>query len=141
MAPLQLFQRRLETVLAIPDLKKHQHLIQGLGVDGMSSDEEDYVEGNSRTHRHPSNPNYHVLTPRWRSQELTDFLHVIDSLYILFRRLDSSRHRGNWPRPRRYDALNPTFSPKRSWRWPISRSTSTLPFCSLGRITRPFSYL
>ncbi|RXW16639.1 hypothetical protein EST38_g9216 [Candolleomyces aberdarensis] len=101
---------RLETILAIPDLHSHEDLLHLLNVDGMSSDEEDNVHAQLRDTA--VNPSYHVLTPRWRSKELTTFLHVLDSLYIIVRRFDSNRQRGNWPRPRRYDSLNPTFSRK-----------------------------
>jgi hypothetical protein len=41
---------------------------------------------------------------------LTAFLHVLDSIHLLQRHLDIGRQRGNWPRPRLYDALKPTLS-------------------------------
>jgi hypothetical protein len=68
-----------------------------LNVDGMLSDEEDNID--DQPIGASINPSYHVLTPRWRSKELTSFLHVLDSLYIIVRRFDSNRQRGNWPRP------------------------------------------
>ena len=49
---------------------------------------------------------FRVLTPVWRSTELTDFLHVIDSIYFAMRLRDGSKQRGSWPRNRLYDAEN-----------------------------------
>jgi hypothetical protein len=72
----------------------------------MSSDEEEAIDAPPGDQMVDMNPSYRVLTPRWRSKELTTFLHVLDSLYVIVRRFDSSRQRGNWPRPQRYDTLN-----------------------------------
>lgn len=65
-----------------------------LGVEAMSDNE--LEQDSSRTYR--------VLTPVWRSTELTDFLHVIDSVYLALRLKDGSKQRGSWPRHRLYNA-------------------------------------
>jgi hypothetical protein len=55
-------------------------------------------------------PQYRVLTPRWRSEALTNLLHAIDSVHLTLRRMDAARQRGKWPRLRLYDSKSPTLS-------------------------------
>src|SRR5688572_28833775 len=77
-----------------------------LGPDGMSSDESESEElTGSEPHRRSRDgpPVYCVLSPRWRSDELTRFLHLLDSVHLALRRMDPSRQRGSWPRVRRYN--------------------------------------
>lgn len=120
-SPNQLYHRRLEAVAGHHLLQAHLPFLQSLSVDGMSSDEEDSVDvdaANSMSAPGPGtkvtvdNPTYYVLTPRWRSRELSVFLHVLDSVYTMQRRLDPERQRGNWPRPRVYDPVSPRLSKK-----------------------------
>ncbi|KAJ3532379.1 hypothetical protein NMY22_g7765 [Coprinellus aureogranulatus] len=107
-----LFQRRVEALATLPALQEHLPLLQRLSIDGMSSDEEedDNVQSGIARAATVKNPNYRVLTPVWRSKELTMFLHVLDSVYLIKRRLENQR--GNWPRPRVYDPNSPKLSQK-----------------------------
>ena len=70
----------------------------------MSDDELDSAAG--------SNATYRVLTPTWRNSELTDFLHILDSVYFTRRKNDGARKRGCWPRVRFYDPQNIKYSPR-----------------------------
>jgi hypothetical protein len=71
----------------------------------MSTDESDVETGT-----HGAKQSYRVLTPQWRSDELTMFLHTLDSVYIHLRKSDPERQRGSWPRVRRYDAQQKVLS-------------------------------
>ncbi|KAG2010580.1 hypothetical protein CC2G_013395 [Coprinopsis cinerea AmutBmut pab1-1] len=94
--------RKYTTTLELEQLRGFSSLLQRLGPDGMSSDEsEDEVDsapGNRRIR-----PSYRVLTPRWRSDDLTELLHFIDSVHLMLRRMDPARQRGSWPRIRHHD--------------------------------------
>jgi hypothetical protein len=79
-----------------PALKAHLPFLQDLGWEGMSTDESDADEATGARR-------YQVLTPLWRSAELTAFLHSIDSVAHSIRRSDPSKQRGSWPRIRDYD--------------------------------------
>lgn len=70
----------------------------------MSTDESDTDEAGASTRR------YRVLTPLWRSTELTSFLHMIDSIALSIRRSDASKQRGSWPRIRDYDPQRKVLS-------------------------------
>ncbi|KAJ3544295.1 hypothetical protein NMY22_g2826 [Coprinellus aureogranulatus] len=108
-----LFQRRVEALATLPALQQHLPLLQRLSIDGMSSDEEEDADDLPRQIARgvpARNPNYRVLTPVWRSKELTMFLHILDSVYLIKRRLENQR--GNWPRPRVYDPSNLKMSKK-----------------------------
>jgi hypothetical protein len=94
--------------------------MQALGPDGMSSDESDTegaISSSSTSQPRRGNnggpsalPAYRVLSPRWRSDELTNFLHLLDNLHISLRRMDPTRQRGSWPRVRYYDPTNKKVS-------------------------------
>ena len=91
-------------------------LLQTLSIEGMSSDEEEELEVEiPGTDTPPRSPRYHVLTPRWRGKELTSFLHLVDSIYLLQRRMDGSKQRGNWARVRLHNAVEPHHSKKTSF--------------------------
>ncbi|KAJ2911671.1 hypothetical protein MD484_g8741, partial [Candolleomyces efflorescens] len=92
-----LYVRRLLTLEGHPALKSHVPFVQDLGWEGMSTDESDADEVGAHA------AGYWVLTPLWRSTELTTFLHLIDSIALAIRRSDASKQRGSWPRVRNYD--------------------------------------
>lgn len=54
-----------------PALTHHSHLLDAIGVQGMSSDESDYKSGQVAFNR---------ILPGWRSQELQDFLWHLDDI-------------------------------------------------------------
>jgi hypothetical protein len=93
-------------------LKPHVPLLRKLGVEGMSSDEEDEPTGSTPESLQGHGNVYRVLTPRWRAKDLTAFLHVVDSVHLLQRRTDVGRQRGNWPRTRIHDPSNLKLSEK-----------------------------
>jgi hypothetical protein len=90
----QLFHRRFEVAQMNPSLQKHVPLLQRLGVEGMSSDES---ENDDLT----KNPRFFVLSPRWRAKELSTWLRMFDSLYMIERR-SGGDGRGAYPRLRIY---------------------------------------
>lgn len=103
----------MEALVESPTLSDHLPLLQALSIDGMSSDEEEDLDGQVRgTDVAARNPRYRVLTPLWRSKELTVFLHLLDSIYLLQRRRNPSKQRGNWARVRAYSPTDLKFSKK-----------------------------
>jgi hypothetical protein len=67
-------------------------MLDDMGVDGMSSDEEERVEGSVQ---------YRILAPRWRSPTLTPWLRMFDMLHQHHRLEDNSQDmRGAFPRRR-----------------------------------------
>lgn len=80
-------------------LQHHVHIIQRLGVDGMSSDESDFeglVPGHNDLPRH-----YRVLPSAWRAGIISRWLRVFDSVHMTCRR-NRADMRGALPRPRVY---------------------------------------
>jgi len=71
---VQLFHRRRETAKLYSPLRKHIDVLDGLGVDGMSSDESSFDP-------HTSQPTYTVVKPSWRHPDLHDWLKVFDQLH------------------------------------------------------------
>lgn len=75
-----------------------------LGVDGMSSDEEERVPGGIQ---------YRILLPRWRSHDLTSWLRMFDAIYLNYRLEHCTNdRRGCMPRKR-----IPTFVESQSRRF------------------------
>lgn len=69
-------------------------LLDALGIDGMSSDEEETIPG-SDVHQ------YRIYVPRWRSDVVTAWLRIFDHLYNRARLAGAFGHqRGAWPRAR-----------------------------------------
>ncbi|KAJ3816100.1 hypothetical protein F5880DRAFT_1619787 [Lentinula raphanica] len=70
-----LFHRRREVILVIPELKGYLEEFDQLGVGGMSSDEEDaeMEEGTLR---------YKVKEPYWRGHLLTQWLRLLDCVHL-----------------------------------------------------------
>ncbi|KDR66684.1 hypothetical protein GALMADRAFT_147736 [Galerina marginata CBS 339.88] len=92
-ANVKLFDRRRRIVTALEMLRPHLQMLDNLGVDGMSSDESEGEDANETA--------CIVRIPRWRSKALSDWLHVIDRIYILSRRKAGNR-RGSLPHLRIY---------------------------------------
>jgi hypothetical protein len=109
----------------VPELQHHVDIIKQLGVEAMSDDK--LEPDTSRSYR--------VLTPVWRSTELTDFLHVIDSVYFALRSKDTSKQRGSWPRHRIYDPRNVKFSQRPSTLRSLPRNAYSQTY--LQRIQNP----
>lgn len=90
----KLFERRRDLTFLYPSLVDQRPLLDALGVDGMSSDEEETILG-SNVHQ------YRIYVPRWRSQMVTAWLRIFDHIYIRARSAGVFGHqRGAWPRAR-----------------------------------------
>ena len=73
----QAHQRRLRVALRYPETRQHVPVLKALGVDGMSSDEEDFTNPGFRLFR--------VLRQRWRATEVTTMLRVLDAVHHRWR--------------------------------------------------------
>lgn len=77
-----------------------RRLLEDLGVDGMSSDEEVRTSAGKR---------YVILIPKWRAPVLAPWLRVFDSLYLHHRnRAEHGDQRGCMPRRREASAKEST---------------------------------
>jgi hypothetical protein len=79
-----------------PDLPKRSeavHLVQSLGVHGMSSDESDHTEGNGEAV-------YKVLFKPWRNPMLVTWLRSLDGLHLHKAYRGSDATAGMWPHVR-----------------------------------------
>ena len=75
-------------------------MLEALGIDGMSSDEEEKVS---------SGIQYRIRTPRWRAPILTPWLRIFDALYVYHRtENDDGDRRGALPRRRVATTLEST---------------------------------
>ncbi|KAF9642160.1 hypothetical protein BDM02DRAFT_3105986 [Thelephora ganbajun] len=87
-----LYHRRRDITFEYPQMAPQQQMLEVLGVDGMSSDEEEKVEDGIQ---------YQILTPRWRAPMLTPWLRMFDAIYRHHRLEDNaSDMRGSLPRRR-----------------------------------------
>ena len=92
MIVVQLFQRRHAILTRYRVLHHHIKILQRLGINGMSSDEED--EGTPFVR-------YRVLKKPWRSEAVTTFLRTLDALHRRYRKTGGSgSKRGSPPRLR-----------------------------------------
>jgi hypothetical protein len=74
-------------------MAQQRRMLEDLGVDGMSSEEEVQVPGEGKR--------YVVLVPTWRAAIITPWLRVFDSLYLRYRTLaQHGDQRGCMPRRR-----------------------------------------
>ena len=104
---LQLYHRRRDLALLYRDQMKSQvRMLEELGADGMSSDEEMST---------PQGKQYLILVPKWRAPVLTPWLRVFDSLYLRNRnQAQNGDQRGSLPRRRNSSAkesLSQSFVP------------------------------
>ncbi|KAI0363204.1 hypothetical protein BV20DRAFT_958765 [Pilatotrama ljubarskyi] len=87
-----LFQRRYSTALRYTRTRAHVHILRRLGVEGMSSDEEDTGAPYTR---------YRIRRRVWRSTAATLFLRILDALHRRRRsRSGQGSRRGAPPRLR-----------------------------------------
>ncbi|KAF8877194.1 hypothetical protein BD779DRAFT_1429120, partial [Infundibulicybe gibba] len=110
LVSLKLFVRRLETVQLHPRLQRHEHIIQRLGTDGMSSDESEDEDAHIQAAARLDNPRFKILQPKWRAKPLTIWLRVIDSVHLISRRSGDKSARGAYPRLRISNERAPEFS-------------------------------
>lgn len=90
----QLFHQRRELTTAQPLLRKHKAMLESLGPDGMSSDEEISVPGTMAIR-------YQIRPLPFRSAEVTTWLRKMDWIYLMLRHADAPlQRRGNKPRER-----------------------------------------
>ena len=89
---VQLFQRRYHTAARYKATKEHLWILEKLGVDGMSSDEEDVGAPVVR---------YRVFVRPWRHSRVTAFLRILDALHRRWRKkAGTGSKRGSPPRLR-----------------------------------------
>jgi hypothetical protein len=89
---LQLFYRRRDITFEYPQMRPQRRMLDALGIDGMSSDEEENVADGVQ---------YRIQAPRWRSMTVTPWLRVFDGLHVYNRLQKNSKDmRGAWPRRR-----------------------------------------
>ena len=72
----QLYHRRRDIALFHPQMGPQRRMLEALGINGMSSDEEVTT---------PQGVKYFILAPRWRAPVITPWLRVFDSLYLRHR--------------------------------------------------------
>ena len=107
---MKMFHRRLQIAQQHPELQTHVHVLERLGIDGMSSDESDLEELSEHRHARIENPRFYVLRPRWRSPVLSAWLHVFDSMHMISRRSLLGPSRGAYPHLRIDNAESPRYS-------------------------------
>ncbi|PPQ84896.1 hypothetical protein CVT24_013044 [Panaeolus cyanescens] len=125
-----LFHRRRWVFNRHPDLRRHLDVIDKLGVAGMSSDDSDHEQFPAErrsTARPGQSISFVVLKPQWRSELLSEVLHLTDSLYPLLRTADTDDLRGAaphhrirvntiWSRSRKFPKGQPRNSYDYAWR-------------------------
>ena len=74
---LQRFQRRLRAILRNDQMLHFAPFMKRLGVDGMSSDEEDCSD--------PARTRLKILKKRWRSSSVTSLMRIADALHRRWR--------------------------------------------------------
>lgn len=88
----KLYHRRRDVTFHHRQMEPQRRMLEDLGIDGMSSDEEEAVNGQKR---------YLITPPQWRMPFVGVWLRVFDGLCI-HRRLegDAADGRGRLPRDR-----------------------------------------
>ncbi|KAH9480137.1 hypothetical protein JR316_0006734 [Psilocybe cubensis] len=64
-----------------PLARPHLGIMQGLGLNGMSSEDSDYPPSPDVPLRIPSQKQFVVLRPIWRAREITPWIHIFDLLW------------------------------------------------------------
>lgn len=73
-------------------MEPQRRMLEAMGVDGMSSDEEEKVADGIQ---------YRILAPRWRSPNVTPWLRMFDTIYRYYRLEENTNDmRGALPRRR-----------------------------------------
>lgn len=99
----QLYHRRRGVALRYPQMEPQRLMLEALGIDGMSSEEEMQT---------PQGKKYFILVSKWRSPLLIPWLRVFDSLYSRQRNTEDGDQRGCLPRQRRASTREST---SRKW--------------------------
>ncbi|KAI6003561.1 hypothetical protein EDC04DRAFT_2523169, partial [Pisolithus marmoratus] len=88
----ELYKRRLDTACQYANIKDQAvHIVQSLGLDGMSSDESDH-EGHNRE------ATYYILDKDWCSRRITAWLQLLDALHLRLQYLGEwQATSGAWP--------------------------------------------
>ncbi|KAI1783791.1 hypothetical protein LXA43DRAFT_902854, partial [Ganoderma leucocontextum] len=94
-----MFQRRHKICARWPAMKNHIGLLERIGVEGMSSDEED------------SDGDYAVFKRVWRAKRVTFFLRLLDALHRMVRARKGQGSQSGAKRRRRYLVDNESTSP------------------------------
>ena len=102
--------RRLAAAKKDPDLRQHVSTLELLGVNGMSSDEEDQYRGTKQ---------YRVFKKVWREEAVTPWLRVFDAAYRRTRLEPMESGAGAVPRVR---FVTNTVAP-----WPLRNVVKRLP--------------
>ena len=90
---LQLFHCRRNTALGYPQMQPQRIMLEALGPEGMSSEEEVQTPQEGKK--------YFILVPKWRAAALTPWLRIFDSLYLRNRTQEAhGDQRGTLPRKR-----------------------------------------
>ncbi|EDR13086.1 uncharacterized protein LACBIDRAFT_322527 [Laccaria bicolor S238N-H82] len=90
----QLFSRRINAAIELPELAgEHVHILQRLGVDGMSTDESDHELIGTGI------PQFRIRKKGWRDERLGVWLRKFDALHR-FRRFAPIRRAGPGAQPR-----------------------------------------
>lgn len=79
----------------------------------MSSDESDSEEVRTTPAARLHVPQFTHVIPRWRGGQLTAWLHVFDSVHMIWRRTGGDGLRGAFPRLRISNPQSPRFSNSR----------------------------
>ena len=88
----QLYHRRRDVTFLHPQMERQRRMLEDLGIDGMSSDEEEIANGRKL---------YLILTPEWRDPILVPWLRIFDGLVLYHRReADAVDGQGRMPRQR-----------------------------------------
>jgi hypothetical protein len=73
-------------------MAEQREMLEDLGVDGMSSDEEEIIDGRTQ---------YLIVLPEWRNPRVTIWLRIFDGLCLYHRRrVGAVDARGRMPRTR-----------------------------------------
>ncbi|PBK87376.1 hypothetical protein ARMGADRAFT_1085779 [Armillaria gallica] len=75
----ELYHRRRDVTYMVPQLKKHRELLDKIGTEGMSSDEEDGVSGDGTTI-------YKFQPPYWMSPNVENLLQWLDLIGAALKR-------------------------------------------------------
>lgn len=89
---MKLWESRRAAAKVFPELRIHDAILKVLGPDGMSTDEEEIVDGAIV---------YRILKKPWRAPEVTPWIRVFDVAYRMDRLDPFTRSQGSVPRVRR----------------------------------------
>lgn len=80
----------------------------------MSDDESDYGELDNNPPARTRAPRYYILHLKWRNKTVRPFVHILDLIYCIVRRI-SLRRRGAYPRQRQDNSTTARYSTSSSF--------------------------